>query len=59
MDSVEGEQNEQIADKDTEEDEAKIRYRKLLSTAKESFENGKRTLSMKCNMKLVLTNTTA
>jgi hypothetical protein len=39
MESVEDEQNEQIADKDGEED-SKIRYRKLLSTAKESFENG-------------------
>ena len=39
MDTVgqQGEQNEQIA----EEDEAKIRYRKLLAGAKESFENGK------------------
>jgi hypothetical protein len=43
METVEGEQNEQIADKDAEEDDAKIRYRKLLSTAKESFENGEAT----------------
>jgi hypothetical protein len=38
MESVEGEQKEEIFDKDSED--AKIRYRKLLSTAKESFENG-------------------
>ncbi|PSN51037.1 hypothetical protein C0J52_15420 [Blattella germanica] len=38
-----GEQNEQIA----EEDEAKIRYRKLLSSAKESFENASRLLRRK------------
>jgi hypothetical protein len=46
MESVVGGQNEQIADKDAEED-AKIRYRKLLSTAKESFENGESTGSFK------------
>lgn len=40
METGEGEQNKQLADKDEEEDYAKIRYRKLLSTAKESFENG-------------------
>jgi hypothetical protein len=38
MEAQEGEQNEHIADEDVEN--AKIRYRKLLSTAKESFENG-------------------
>jgi hypothetical protein len=38
MESVEGEKKEDIFDKDSED--AKIRYRKLLSTAKESFENG-------------------
>lgn len=43
METGEGEQNEQLADKDAEEDYAKIRYRKLLSTAKESFENGEAT----------------
>jgi hypothetical protein len=43
METGEDEQKEQLADKDAEEDDAKIRYRKLLSTAKESFENGKAT----------------
>lgn len=38
METLEGEQNEHITDKDVEN--AEIRYRKLLSTAKESFENG-------------------
>jgi hypothetical protein len=38
METVEDEQNEHITDKDVED--AKIRCRKLLSTAKESFENG-------------------
>jgi hypothetical protein len=42
MESVEGEQNVEISDKD---EDAKIRYRKLLSTAKESFENGESTES--------------
>jgi hypothetical protein len=43
METVEVERNEQIADKDAEEDDAKLHYRKLLSTAKESFENGEST----------------
>lgn len=43
MDGEQGEQNEQIA----EEDEAKIRYRKLLAGAKESFENASRLLRRK------------
>jgi hypothetical protein len=38
METLKGEQNEHITDEDVEN--AKIRYRKLLSTAKESFENG-------------------
>lgn len=38
METLESEQNEHITDEDAEN--AKIRYRKLLSTAKESFENG-------------------
>jgi hypothetical protein len=38
METLDGEQNEHITDKDAEN--AEIRYRKLLSAAKESFENG-------------------
>jgi len=38
METLEGEQNEHNTDEDVEN--AKIRYRKLLSSAKESFENG-------------------
>jgi hypothetical protein len=38
METLEDEQNEHITDEDVEN--AKIRYRKLLSAAKESFENG-------------------
>lgn len=38
METLDGEQNEHITDEDVEN--AKIRYRKLLSAAKESFENG-------------------
>jgi hypothetical protein len=38
METLEGERNEHVRDKDVED--AKIRCRKLLSSAKESFENG-------------------
>jgi hypothetical protein len=41
METQEGEQNDHITDEDVEN--AKIRYRKLLATAKESFENGEVT----------------
>jgi hypothetical protein len=46
MEFVEGEQNEEISDTDAED--AKMRYVKLLSTAKESFENGESTRRFKC-----------
>jgi hypothetical protein len=38
METLEGEREEHVRDKDGED--AKIRCRKFLSTAKESFENG-------------------